>query len=298
MNILITGASGFIGQALCQALAQEHVVFGLFRTPPQPTPDRPERPVSDIREIDAPLDAVINLAGENIGASRWSERRKLALRGSRIAFTETLLQKLATTGHKPGVWINASAVGYYGSQPGVTLHEDSTAGTDFAAQLCVDWEKTVTQAPVLQGSRKVLLRLGVVIGPGGGVLAQMRLPFALGLGTVLGPGDQHMPWVSRHDVIRVIQQALISPAYSGPLNVVSPQAQTQEQFSNALASTLKRPRWLRLPTPMITLLFGEMSSILLADQNVEPMALTELGFEFNQPRLSDALENALQRNSH
>ncbi len=293
MNILITGASGFIGQALTAALAADHLVFGLSRSPPAPGADPRVRWLQQPEELNAPLNAVINLAGENIGAGRWSAHRKQALRDSRIAFTRQLLQALADSGQQPSVWINASAVGYYGSQPGMTLSEDSPAGTDFAAQLCADWEQTVTQAPSLQQCRIVLLRLGVVIGPGGGVLAQMKLPFALGLGTVLGPGHQHMPWVSRTDVVRAIQTALTDSTYSGPLNLVSPQPQTQAQFSNALAGALHRPRFLRLPTPILKLLFGEMSTILLADQRVKPTALDARGFTFREPMLADALENAL-----
>lgn len=297
MNILVTGASGFIGRALCAQLQSDHRVFGLCRRPPSPPLPSRVVPVFALAEIDAPLDAVINLAGENIGAQRWTASRRQVLRASRIGFTAQLGTALAARGQRPALWINASAVGYYGDRPGAVLAEDVPAADDFAARLCVDWETEARAAAQRVGARRLcLLRLGVVLG-GGGLLAQLDRPFRLGVGAVMGPGHQHMAWISLDDVVAALRGALVDEAYDGVINLVAPQAVRQRDFADALARALHRPRWLRLPAAVLRPLLGQMADLVLFDQQVLPARLQALGFSFAYPELASALRRAVHRDA-
>jgi len=288
MNILITGATGMIGSQLQRELTA-HKLWCLMRRDPEPGELAHGVPVRSVSEVEGPIDAVINLAGENIGAKRWTSSRKDLLRSSRIEFTRDLVEALEHGGHAPKVWINASAVGYYGDRPGEALTEAAAAGNDFAAALCRDWEHEV---PEIDGQRRVIFRLGVVIGDGGAV-AEMRLPFKLGLGAVMGPGEQHMPWIALEDVCAAMVSALDNAAYEGTINLVSPQPADQREFSKTLASTLGRPLLFRFPAPLLRVLFGEMSALFLVDQRVTPARLEALDFDYQLPQLETALQVAV-----
>lgn len=293
MNILLTGASGFIGQALQRELGQSHQLYLHFRRDPRPSEVHAGTPIRQVDDIPTALDAVVNLAGENLGAQRWTNSRKQALRDSRIAFTQKLSADLAAASQAPKVWINGSAVGIYGDAPGRNLDESSALGDDFAAQLCRDWEATAEQAAATLGSQRlVLLRLGVVLGPGG-ALQKMLPPFRFGLGAVIGPGEQHMPWVSRDDVVQVIRRCLEDEAFQGPFNLSAPETASQRHFAKTLGQVLRRPVLFTAPAPLLKLMLGEMSSILLVDQQVMPVALANAGYRFRHPDLASALEAAL-----
>lgn len=294
MNILLTGASGFIGTALRECLPPDACVFGLTRQPAASVAWTNTIPIASVAEIDQPLDTVINLAGENIGSQRWTQTRRQQLRDSRIVFTERLGRALHQQGQRPAVWINASAVGYYGDRPDAEVDEQQPPGKDFAAQLCADWETAATEpAAELGVARLCVLRLGVVIGPGG-MLTKLRLPFSLGMGAVMGPGPQHMAWVSHADAVRVLLQAIRDDTFHGVYNVVAPEAVSQRRFADAFAQVLRRPRLLQLPAPILRLLMGQMADLLLFDQHVIPRKLRDLGFEFEHPQLVGALRAALR----
>ena len=296
MNILLTGASGFIGMALRARLGHEHRIFGLTRQASARLNWPDATPVQRIEAIDEPIHAVLNLAGENIGARRWSDARKQALRNSRIDLTHALARQLADQGQRPAVWINASAVGIYGDRPGDLITEDTPAADDFAARLCVDWEAAAAEAANrLQVPRLCSLRLGVVLGPGG-MLDKLRLPFALGLGAVMGPGNQHMPWISLEDAVSVIVRALGDEAFAGPVNAVAPEAADQRKFADTLAAVLQRPRLFVAPAPVLRLLMGQMADLLLFDQRVQPTQLQAQQFAFAHPSLESALRWAMQPN--
>ncbi|ORE87344.1 hypothetical protein ATO7_09892 [Oceanococcus atlanticus] len=286
MNILLTGATGFIGQALLARL-QAHRVWCLVRGPA--TLPAHARAIHDVAQIDQPLDAVINLAGENIGARRWSAARKQALRDSRIALTQALGQALQASGQRPAHWINASAVGFYGDAPGRVLDERSPAGDDFAAHLCADWEDSARRAA--GEARLVIVRLGVVIGDGG-MLDKLRWPFRLGLGAVMGPGPQHMPWVALDDAVAAIVQTLEQSQFQGVYNLVAPEAVSQRAFAQALGRAVHRPVLWRFPRPLLRIMMGEMADLVLVDQQVRPARLLDAGFAFRYPRVDAALEAA------
>lgn len=288
MNILLTGATGFVGQALLSQL-EAHDVWCLVRR--AVVLPRNAKAVTDVNQIDSRIDAVINLAGENIGARRWSAKRKAALRDSRIKLTQKLGQDLQQHGHRPTIWINASAVGFYGDCPGRVVNEDDAAGSDFAAKLCADWEAAARQAA--GDARLVVLRLGVVIGPGG-MLDKIVLPFRLGLGAVMGPGPQHMPWIARSDVVGVIVKMLEEEDKHGVYNLVGPQSVSQKDFAMALGRVLRRPVLFRFPSAVLRLMMGEMSALLLVDQQVSAQRLTASGYIYASPTIDEALRAALR----
>lgn len=287
MKILLTGGTGFIGQALLPHL-QQHQVYCLVRGKPSSQKLAGAKPIRSLSELDVALDAVVNLAGENISAKRWTAARKSALRASRIDLTRNLLAELEQQQQTPQVWLNASAVGYYGDSSGQTLSEGSHAGDDFAAQLCADWESVAQQASKIS-ARVAIFRLGVVIG-NGGVLAKLRLPFKLGFGAVMGPGPQYMPWVGLDDVVAALLWALRSQRASGIFNLVGPQPATQRQFAEAMAAYCHRPMLMRFPAWFLRILMGEMSSLLLVDQKVEPQRLLAADFEFSRPTIQAAIQ--------
>lgn len=294
MNILLTGASGFIGSALRARIGDQYRIYGLTRQAPTRLDWRDAHAIQRVEEVDGPVHAVINLAGENIGARRWSDARKQALRSSRISLTRALARQLADQGQQPAVWINASAVGFYGNQPETAVTEETPPGDDFAAQLCADWETAATEAAsLLQVPRLCCLRLGVVLGPGG-MLDKLRLPFALGLGAVMGPGNQHMAWISREDAVTTIVRALSDEAFVGAVNAVAPEAIDQRRFADTLASVMRRPRLFGAPAPILRLLMGQMADLLLFDQRVQPARLQAHQFAFAHPTLESALRWALQ----
>lgn len=293
MNILLTGASGFIGSAL-RAHLHAHRVYGLTRQKPAELNWAHGFPVRSVESITEPVEAVINLAGENIGARRWTDARKSALRQSRIDLTRRLAQQLRNCGQRPKLWINASAVGYYGDRPGQPLDEDSAAAQDFAAQLCSDWEAaTHHAADELRVSRRCILRLGVVLGRGG-MLRQLQWPFRLGLGAVMGPGHQHMAWIGLNDVCSVIETCLADSRFDGTMNLVAPTTNTQQEFAKGLGNQLGRPVWMRLPAPVLRILMGQMADLILFDQQVQPWRLQQLGYQFQHPHLDSALAAALK----
>ena len=287
MNILITGASGFIGRQLLAQLQQHQLwclVRGATRLP------SPARSVTRVEQVDQSIDMVINLAGENIGAKRWTRGRKQALRDSRIGLTQQLGQALDQAGQKPAHWINASAVGFYGDRPGCTLDEQAAPGTDFAAQLCHDWEHSAAQAA--HDARLVILRLGVVLGPGG-MLDKLRLPFRMGLGAVMGQGSQYMPWVALEDAVAVIVKAVNDVHMQGVYNLVAPDSVTQYGFAMALGQALQRPVLMRFPASMLRLMMGEMAELVLVDQKVSSRRLADAGYVFAYPDIERALDVAL-----
>lgn len=295
-RILVTGGTGFIGQALCRQLHERQYQLTIFsRQPPESVKACCGR-VESVRDLHqlhghSGFDAVINLAGEGIAEKRWSSARKQALRDSRIGVTETLVGVIRSWQQRPEVLVSGSAVGFYGNQGPEPVTEDTPPHDEFTHRLCRDWEAAA--GPLEQdGVRVCFSRTGVVAGPGGGFLERMLPPFRLGLGGRLGTGRQYMPWVHREDVVGALVWMLETPAAAGAYNVVSPNPVTNAEFTRTLGKVLHRPTLFPVPAPVLNLALGEMARLLLTGQKAFPARLTDSGYPFRYPDLQQALENA------
>ena len=288
MKVLLSGASGFVGSHLRQELeVAGHQVKSLGRGP------RADYGWSDeaLREGVNATDGIIHLAGENLFAKRWSKKQKHILRKSRIESTRRLA-KLAARFDK-AFMINASAVGYYGACGQEPLGEDAPQGTGFVAQLCADWEAAADPARSA-GVRVACIRIGVVLGNGGGALQRMLTPFRLGLGGPIGSGQQSFPWIHIEDLARLFRFLLESPEATGAYNGTAPNGLPMGEFAKLLGKQLKRPAVLPMPAFALRLLLGEAAKILLTGQRHVPNRALESGFQFNFTQLEPALEDLLR----
>lgn len=293
MKLFITGGTGFVGSALCRSLVARGDDLTLVSRNVKTAQQRvgvAVAAVPSVADVSAkPVDAVINLAGLPIADRRWSESRKKELFASRIDLTNQLIDELAQQQTRPKVLISASAVGYYGDSGSRQLDEDSRPQQEFTHELCSAWEQAALRAEDL-GIRVGIVRIGLVLGPGGGILKRMMTPFRLGLGGRLGSGEQWMSWVHRDDLVRIILYLLDHDTLRGVFNATAPEPLRNRDFSLALARQLRRPTLLPLPAPVLKLGLGEMSQLLLTGQRVMPRRLLDAGFEFQYPELKPALE--------
>jgi uncharacterized protein (TIGR01777 family) len=296
MRILITGGTGFIGQALCPRLAAAgHEVVLLSR---QAKPRLPKGAATSVTALDA-LDAgefggVINLAGEPIGDGRWTPARRKLLLDSRIETTSRLVEWMQRAKRRPGVLVSASAVGYYGEQGEREITEDTAPTPGFTHDLCAAWEREAARAATL-GVRLCIPRIGVVLDRDGGALAKMLPAFRLGAGGRLGSGQHWFPWIHREDMVAILQWLLETSAASGAYNASAPNPVTNEAFTRALGRALGRPTVLPMPAAALKLLFGEMSELLLVSDRMVPKRLLREGFRFRHPDLDGALAAIFRR---
>ena len=299
MQVLITGGTGFIGQALVQQLvAAGHAVTVCSRYPAQAARQLGAgvRCVSALNAIAATdrIDAIVNLAGARVVGPPWTAARRQVLLDSRVGTTQALLQWLQQTGQRPSVWVQASAIGFYGVRPAQeTLTETSAPGQGFMSELCVRWEQAAAQATAL-GIRQVVLRLGVVLGPGG-ALPQLLRPIRLGLGGRMGSGQQVMSWIHRDDVLALITTALQAPQNNPPMqgtyNATAPEPVPQATFARTAGQLLHRPVWLPVPAAPLRWALGEMAQLFVDGQTVVPARLQREGFAFAYPSLREALRS-------
>lgn len=293
-NILLTGASGFIGSELVrELLAQQHKLTILSRNPATSTGLFGNKVSVVSWDFNSPLnlpacDHLIHLSGEPIFGHRWTSSFKAKLRSSRIIPTRELVQAIGRAQVKPQSFICASAVGFYGDRGDEWLEESSSGRSDFLAELCHDWEKAASPATSF-GTRVAFLRIGIVLGRGGGALEKMLPPFKAGVGGRIGNGKQWMSWVHVKDMTAAIRHVMNTSSLSGPINVVSPQPVTNKDFSHTLGQTLHRPAFLPVPTLALRLAMGEVASVLTSSQRVKPRALLESGFQFQYEELHNAL---------
>jgi uncharacterized protein (TIGR01777 family) len=240
------------------------------------------------------VEAVINLAGENVAAGRWTAAKCERILRSRVEATSTLVTAFGRMRVKPKVLLNASAVGFYGDRDDEMLTETSPIGHGLLPEVCLAWETHAEQASRF-GVRVALLRFGIVLGRDGGGLDKMLPLFRLGLGGRLGRGEQWMSWIARDDVLGVVQQAMTDTRYAGPLNIVAPDPITNADFTAALAHVLRRPALLPVPAWVLRLAFGKMADEgLLASARAIPKKLQELGYRFRWPTIEGALESILR----
>jgi uncharacterized protein (TIGR01777 family) len=294
-KFLVTGGTGFIGVALVnQLLDAGHEVTVWVRDPYRAAYlfDGRVRCIRHIAQLDSreQFDAVINLAGAPVVGPRWSTQRKSQLLASRLDTTHALSSWFANAQSHPAVWIQASAIGYYGVRnASERLDENSPQGEGFMAELCTRWEAAAENIDS-SGTRRVTLRFGLVFGPGG-ALPSLLLPYRFGFGGRLGNGRQVMSWIHRDDLIKLIADAIQDDTFQGIYNAVSPEAVTQAQFAKQVGQVLVRPVWLHLPATLIRLLAGEMAQLFVDGQRVVPRRLLDSGFRFNYPTLTSALRD-------
>ncbi len=295
MKITLTGASGFLGNRLvAQLLERGHALHLLGRTRPKAKVEFSQWDAVNAEPPAAALEgaeAVIHLAGEPV-AQRWTPEVKERIRTSRVNGTNALVKVMGTLAAPPKVLIAASAIGFYGERGDDLCTEATTAGQGFLPEVCVEWEKAAAAAKTF-GTRVVLVRIGIVLGPDGGALEKMLPPFRMGVGGVIGNGRQWMSWIHVDDVVGLILHALENPTVQGPVNATAPRPVRNSEFTKALGRVLGRPTIFPVPTLALQALYGEMAQIVLASQRVEPVAAQRGGYAFRYPDLLPALQDLL-----
>lgn len=305
MRIVLTGGTGFIGRPLCARLLDLGHTVTLFTRELHVAQSRSDSrirlvgwqgfrgPTEEVLLALADSDIVINLAGAPIADHRWTPRTKNTLRTSREGTTTALVTAFAKLQTRPVLFLSASAIGYYGAREDEPLSEESPSGTGFLASLCREWEGAARAAERL-GVRVTLLRIGVVLGKGGGALEKMLPLFRLGLGGPLGTGTQWMSWIHLEDLVELVL-FLMNQAVSGPVNATAPHPVTNRDFARTLGQTLRRPAWLPTPAFALKLLLGQMAEeLLLTGQRVLPARAQALGFCYRYPDLKEALRAILR----
>ncbi len=296
MKVIVSGASGLIGNALIPVLtAAGHSVQPLVRRGNSSTGEitwDPEAGTIDKKGIDG-ADVVIHLAGESIAEGKWTPEKKERIKESRVKGTTLLAGTLAGLDNPPSALIAASAIGYYGDRGEEILKEDSGSGQGFLPLVCEAWEASTAPASE-KGIRVVNLRIGIVLSPKGGALAKMLLPFKLGAGGKLGSGNQYMSWIALDDVIGVIHFAITTDALQGPVNTVSPNPVTNQEFTKTLGKVLMRPTIFPAPAFALRAAMGELAdALLLASTRVHPSKLIGASYPFQYPELEGALRHLL-----
>jgi len=306
-RILITGATGFIGRALCRELQSSYELVALSRDAKKAAEILGEgvrivewdgRTTSGWAREVIGAHAVVNLAGESVAGGRWTRFRKDTIRQSRLQGTRAIIDAIEIAKTRPGVLVQASAIGFYGSRADGTLDEDAPLGKGFLADVCRRVEAVADKSEAM-GVRHVVLRTGVVLGTGGGALPKLMAPFRFHLGGYVGSGKQWFSWISLHDEVRAIRYLIESKRAQGVFNLTAPEPVTMKVFCQNLAEVLGRSAWTAVPGPVLRLLAGEMAEeVLLAGQKVLPKRLTEAGFEFEHRDVRSALKAIIQGEAH
>jgi len=302
MKIIVAGATGFIGQPLVHELTRSgNEVVVLTRGDSGAGPADTRAIHWDARTASGPwaselrgADAIVNLAGANIGAKRWTESRKRVLETSRIEATGAIVSAIEVleAADRPKVLVNASGIDYYGDRGDEVITEDSTQGAGFLAQLCGRWEAAALDAEPL-GVRVALMRTGVVLGKGSMALSRLALPFKLFAGGPLGSGKQWFPWIHLKDCIGLYQLAIENQGARGPINGVAPDVKREKDVASEIGRVLGRPSWAPAPAFALQLVLGELAHLVLDGRRAEPAKALALGYQYAYPRLPEALANAL-----
>jgi uncharacterized protein (TIGR01777 family) len=301
VKVLVSGASGFIGSALCDSLlVRGDTVVGLTRDPKRARRTNPsvnwhaweptlERPPAAAFEG---VDAVVNLLGEKID-QRWTDEAKQRIIESRRTGTHNLIGTIAGLDQKPRVLVNQSAIGYYGDRGEAIVDESSEPGEGFDAEVVREWEEAAHETDPT-GVRLVIVRTGHVLDPRGGFLKQLLTPFKLGVGGPLAGGSQYVSWVHIDDEVGILLWALDNNKVSGVVNATAPNPVTNKAFSKALGKTIGRPAVLPIPGFTLDLMYGgEFGAVLRGGQRVMPRRALDLGYEFKHPDLDEALKHLL-----
>ena len=298
MRVVITGATGFIGRALCRGLHEDYEIIALSRDA-----SRAAASVGDwakVVEWDGRTTgswltqaegafAIINLAGENVASGRWNETKKAGILHSRLDAAKAVTEAIKQMDKKPAAVIQASAIGYYGPRRDEQLDEDSAPGEGFLPRVCERVEDSVEKMEGL-GVRCVVIRSGIVLGRGGGALVKLAKPFRFYLGGHIGSGRQWFSWISLADEVAAIKFLMEGESLAGVYNLTAPQPVTAKEFCATLGKVLHRPSWLRVPGLAVRLALGQMADeMLLSGQRVLPKRLLAAGFQFKHPNVEEAL---------
>jgi uncharacterized protein len=296
MRVVIIGGSGLIGTALSKELqAHKYCVTILTRSQVYPSTNNEiwkywnGRDAEDLRYLIEGQDAVINLAGQSIGSGRWTQRQKYLILSSRLTTGQALARAFSRAQNRPEVVIQASAVGFYGTGDQVR-DEKSPWGNDWLASVCREWEGSLSEIKKLP-VRMVIVRSGVVLAKKGSVLQQMALPMRFFIGGPIGSGKQWISWIHITDEVRAIRYLLERKNSEGVYNLTAPDPATNNDFGKTLAKVMHRPFWLPLPSFMLKLVLGEMSTLVLGSQRVIPAKLLDEDFKFDFPDLESALRD-------
>jgi uncharacterized protein (TIGR01777 family) len=299
MRVLVTGATGFIGRALVPALRRDgHSVVAWVRSAERARhlvgaeTELLPMTAGDVALIETlgRVDAVVNLAGEPVVGRPWTAARRRTLWASRVDLTARLVRAMLASAPRPRVLVSASAVGYYGDRGAEPLSEDSAAGSGFLSDLSAAWEAAALPARE-RGVRVVLVRIGIVLGRGGGMLEPVLPVFRFGLGGSLGSGRQAFPWIHLHDLVGIITRALVDPDCEGPINAAGPEPATNRGFSRTLGAMVRRPAVMHVPSFGLRLALGDAADVVTASQHVVPAKLQALKFAWMFPTLESALRD-------
>jgi hypothetical protein len=303
-RVIVTGATGLLGKALCARLAEKGYSVVVFSRSTQrarrSVPGATDYVVWDPMRHGAWAEVlngaygVIHLAGASIFGKRWSDDYKTALRESRVVSTRVLFSSLIAAQRKPAVFLSGSAVGYYGFRDDTPLDEQASAGSDFLAQMCVAWEQEAREAAEI-GIRTVLLRTGVVLDAREGALPLMVLPFRFFVGGPILPGSQWISWVHRDDAVELMVMALENADVEGALNLTAPEPATNRDFMATLGRVVGSPSWLPVPGFGLKVVLGDVTDILVEGQRVMPRKALDLGYQFRYPTAEQALSHLLKR---
>lgn len=300
MKILITGSTGLIGKQLLDHLKGHHLVL-LTRDmeKAESTLSHLALPhvdfISDLSSFSNvnDIDIIINLAGEPIADKKWTRKQKKIITDSRCNLTDKLAKLCLNSTTPPRCFISGSAIGYYGDNGQQDVDETTkTISTDFAHQVCQQWENKALQAQN-ELTRVCILRTGVVLSLSGGALKKMRLPYQCGLGGPIGNGKQYMSWIHIDDMVHGILHLIEKDDSNGIYNLTAPHPVTNKTFSQTLAKTLKRPHFLYTPNIVIRSILGEASVLLTDSQRVRPKRIVHEGFKFRYSRIESALKHLL-----
>ena len=302
MKVIIAGGTGLIGRALSESLIHDgHEVIALSRNPERmanfPRAAKLEKwdgqTAQGWGKLVTGADAMVNLAGENLSAGRWTARRKQQILESRLNAGKALLQAIQGSVKKPPILVQSTAVGYYGPSGDEWLSEEAPPATDFLARVCQAWENS-TQPVEALGVRRVVTRSGVVLSTRSGAFPRMLLPFRLFAGGPLGSGKQWLSWVHLEDEVRALRFLIENPAARGTFNIAA-QPLSNRQFARVLGKVMHRPAFVPVPAFAIRLLFGEMGTVVLDGQRVSAERLVGLGFRFRFPEAEAALMDLLKK---
>ncbi|NGZ76004.1 TIGR01777 family oxidoreductase [Saccharibacillus alkalitolerans] len=296
MKIAIGGGTGFIGQKLTERLIRSgHEVIVISRKAANGDGSAPSTVTWDEIEknpaVLADCDGIVNLAGSSL-SQRWTEQAKAEMERSRLESTRRLTEAVRALDKPPAVFIQASAIGIYGTSETETFDESSPpGGQDFPSRLSVKWEAAADEIERMPEVRLVKMRIGLVLGREAGVYPVLKLPYKLMGGGKLGSGRQWMSWIHIDDLTALFEFCLTNPNVSGPVNAASPNAVTQDELGRVIGGAVGRPHWFPVPEGLMKAVLGEMSLMVTGGQRVVPAAALEAGFEFKHPYAEEAVRD-------